>query len=73
MLEFDKYRKANKLFVIKIYKKKIKKPFCEVEVPDDTYLKNVYEELNKEGKYVQFWNVIIPKEDFDYATIEEEI
>ena len=73
MIEFEQRRNLKIPFIIKIYRKKSKKPFCEVEVPDETYLDKLNDELNKEGKYLKCWNVIILKEDFDYATIEEEI
>ena len=59
--------------VIKIYKKNVKKVFCEFEVPDRKHFDNLLDELNKndEMRYVKFGPVIFDKQDFDYATYEE--
>lgn len=68
-----KKQRRSYTYVIKIFIKKEKKAFCEVEVPAQDYLNSFYDTLcnTKDSGLVMYGSIIFWKSDFDYATIEK--
>ena len=74
MMKSKKTKKKKKFYAIKIFLKNKRACFCEIEVPDETFLKSFYEEVNSKKEYevVYYHLVIFRKEDFDYAIIVQK-
>ena len=51
---------------IQIFKKKEKKVFCEIEIPDEEYLKELQSILNGPQRFVLFGALLIDKSEIDH-------
>lgn len=61
-----KYSVIERSPIIQIFKKHNKSVFCEIEVPDDSYLKDLQVQLNSTARFILFGDLLIDKSEIDY-------
>ena len=58
--------------IIQIFKKHDKKVFCEIEVPDESYLKDLQTQLNSPTKFILFGDLLVDKSEIDYIIFKNK-
>lgn len=65
-----KKNKHTQTCTFKIYVKGKKSPLAIFSLPDDSFFNDLYTMLNSKENYIKIGQLILNKDNFDYATLE---